>query len=177
MPRVLVKVVGLPRRTSRCSIRTPSPNSMQAFVEALGVADKGRCKLLSRRGRPTTRCKSWRTRETVAGSFTQPSTPYSPFGRRPPPSSSQSLGSSPSASEPAPSQRSSDLPQEVRLPPNIVSTLNPPLRSFPQKRTFLFGVDMGVSSARVAQKARNAFQAKYILSYVAACIPDRGQLK
>src|SRR5579863_4284467 len=50
-------------------------------------------------------------------------------------------GLAPSAAEPAPSQRSSDLPQGARLPPNIVSTLNPPLNSIPQKRSFLFGTE------------------------------------
>src|SRR5215472_17837922 len=43
----------------------------------------------------------------------------------------------PSASEPAPSQRSSDLPQGARLPQNIESTLSPPLRLPSQNRTFL----------------------------------------
>ena len=37
-------------------------------------------------------------------------------------------GLAPSASEPAPSQRSSDLPQGARLPRNIDSTLTPPLQ-------------------------------------------------
>src|SRR5438477_12741698 len=48
-------------------------------------------------------------------------------------------GLAPSASEPAPSQRSSDLLQGARLPRNIVLTLTPPLRSIPQNRTFLLG--------------------------------------
>ena len=58
-------------------------------------------------------------------------------------------GMAPSASEPAPSQRSSDLPQGARLPRNIASTLTPPFRSARKtghfylagSRTFLFGVD------------------------------------
>jgi hypothetical protein len=48
-------------------------------------------------------------------------------------------GLAPSASEPAPSQRSSDLPQRARLLRNIVTPLTPPLRSNLQKRTFLSG--------------------------------------
>ncbi|SPE42725.1 hypothetical protein SBA3_670008 [Candidatus Sulfopaludibacter sp. SbA3] len=51
----------------------------------------------------------------------------------------------PSVSEPAPSQRSSDLPQGARLPRNIESTLTPALRSYPQKRTFLFGREEDIS--------------------------------
>jgi hypothetical protein len=43
----------------------------------------------------------------------------------------------PSASEPAPSQRSSDLPQGARLPQNIESTLTPSLQPPFQNRTFL----------------------------------------
>ena len=46
-------------------------------------------------------------------------------------------GLAPSASEPAPSQRSSDLPQGARLPRNIEPTLTPTLRPAPQNRTFL----------------------------------------
>src|SRR5512146_849824 len=48
-------------------------------------------------------------------------------------------GLAPSASEPAPSQRSSDLPQGARLPRNIASTLTPPSQLIPQNRTFLLG--------------------------------------
>src|SRR5208283_2882902 len=50
-------------------------------------------------------------------------------------------GLAPSASEPAPSQRSSDLPQGARLPRNIESTLTPPLQPTSQNRTFLLCLD------------------------------------
>ena len=46
-------------------------------------------------------------------------------------------GLAPSASEPAPSQRSSDLPRGARLPWNIASNLTPTLPPSPQNRTFL----------------------------------------
>src|SRR5580692_5545276 len=48
-------------------------------------------------------------------------------------------GLAPSASEPAPSQRSSDLLQGARLPCNITSTLTPLSTADPQNRTFLLG--------------------------------------
>ena len=48
-------------------------------------------------------------------------------------------GLAPSASEPAPSQRSSDLPQGARLPRNIESTLTPLHTAALQNRTFLLG--------------------------------------
>ncbi len=48
-------------------------------------------------------------------------------------------GLAPSASEPAPSQRSSDLPRGARLPRNIEFNLIPLRRFRPSNRTFLLG--------------------------------------